>query len=142
MRPSVLLDTGPILAILNGEDHWHEECHRTLQNLHKPLLTSEAVLAEVFYMVSDAYFMVERAWTFVRSGSLTLAKIADDDFPALSRLMHQYRDRPMDFADATLVHLAQRESLSTILTIDVADFQTYRIGGQKRFRILPGKPNH
>jgi predicted nucleic acid-binding protein len=46
--------------------------------------------------------------------------------------------RPMDFADATLVHLAQRESLSTILTVDVADFQTYRIGGQKRFRILPG----
>jgi predicted nucleic acid-binding protein len=44
----------------------------------------------------------------------------------------------MDFADATLVHLAQRESLSTILTVDIADFQTYRIDGQKRFRILPG----
>ena len=52
--------------------------------------------------------------------------------------MHQYRDRPMDFANATLVHLAQRESLTTILTVDVSDFQTYRIGGRRRFRILPG----
>jgi predicted nucleic acid-binding protein len=44
----------------------------------------------------------------------------------------------MDFADATLVHLARRESLSTILTADHADFSTYRIEGHKKFRILPG----
>lgn len=51
--------------------------------------------------------------------------------------MHQYRDRPMDFADATLVHLARRESLSTIFTIDHDDFETYRIEGRRRFRIVP-----
>jgi predicted nucleic acid-binding protein len=43
----------------------------------------------------------------------------------------------MDFADATLVHLAQRESLSTIFTVDHADFSTYRIDGRRRFRVLP-----
>ena len=51
--------------------------------------------------------------------------------------MHRYHDRPMDFADATLVHLAERKSLTTILTIDFSDFQTYRIDGRRRFRILP-----
>jgi len=51
--------------------------------------------------------------------------------------MQKYRDRPIDFADATLVHLARRESLATIFTIDYNDFQTYRIDGRKRFRILP-----
>ena len=45
----------------------------------------------------------------------------------------------MDFADATLVYLAKRESLSTILTVDQADFDTYRIGGRRRFRVLPIK---
>jgi predicted nucleic acid-binding protein len=45
----------------------------------------------------------------------------------------------MDFADATLVHLAARESISLILTVDHADFETYRIGGRKRFTILPGR---
>jgi predicted nucleic acid-binding protein len=45
----------------------------------------------------------------------------------------------MDVADATLVHLARRESLSTIFTIDHDDFETYRIEGRRRFRILPAR---
>jgi predicted nucleic acid-binding protein len=51
--------------------------------------------------------------------------------------MSKFHDRPMDFADATLVQLAQRESLQTILTVDFDDFATYRINGRKRFRIFP-----
>jgi predicted nucleic acid-binding protein len=43
----------------------------------------------------------------------------------------------MDFADATLVYLAKRESLSTIFTVDRDDFETYRIAGRRRFRLLP-----
>jgi predicted nucleic acid-binding protein len=51
--------------------------------------------------------------------------------------MAQYADRPMDFADATLVHLASRERLSTILTVDRDDFETYRLPGRKKFTIFP-----
>jgi hypothetical protein len=51
--------------------------------------------------------------------------------------MEEYADRPMDFADATLVHLAARERLSTILTVDHDDFETYRLPGRKKFTILP-----
>jgi predicted nucleic acid-binding protein len=63
----------------------------------------------------------------------------NDDLSALHDLMAQYKDRPMDFADATLVHLAARESLSLILTVDHDDFETYRIGGRKRFTVLPAR---
>jgi predicted nucleic acid-binding protein len=63
--------------------------------------------------------------------------IGDSDLPALEALMARYADRPMDFADATLVHVAQREGLRTILTIDHDDFETYRIGRNAKFRILP-----
>ena len=48
-------------------------------------------------------------------------------------------DRPMDFADATLVYLAKRGSLSVIITVDQADFATYRIEGKRQFRIVPSK---
>ena len=51
--------------------------------------------------------------------------------------MSRYWDRPMDFADATLVYLAKRESISVILTIDHADFSTYRIEGKRQFKVLP-----
>ena len=53
--------------------------------------------------------------------------------------MEKYQDRPMDFADATLVHLARREGLTTVLTVDNNDFETYRIDGRRRFVIVPGR---
>lgn len=80
---------------------------------------------------------METAWKFVRSGVLDLGKIEHEELPHIHALMSRYWDRPMDFADATLVHLAKRESLSTILTVDHANFSTYRIEGKRRFRILP-----
>ena len=82
---------------------------------------------------------VSAAWRFVRSEVVTVLPIGDDDLPALERLMRTYADRPMDFADATLVHLAQRESLSTVFTIDHDDFETYRIERRRRFRIVPDR---
>jgi predicted nucleic acid-binding protein len=137
MAASALLDTGAILAILRPNDQWHRACTEAFAQVRLPLLTSEAVLTELFHLMGKHTHDVQAAWTFVRSGALALGSITDLDLPALSSLMHQYHDRPMDFADATLVHLAARESLTTILTVDFSDFQTYRIGGRRRFRILP-----
>ena len=139
MAGSALIDSGSILALLDRNDRWHQRCTDALRQLRLPLLTSEAVLTELFHLVGDNHREVRSAWKFVRSGALTISPIKDDDFPVLDPLMHQCRDRPMDFADATLVHLAQRESLSLILTIDHDDFETYRIRGRQRFRILPGR---
>jgi uncharacterized protein len=72
----------------------------------------------------------------LRTRSITVLPIEDGDLPDLERLMLKYADRPMDFADATLVQLAEREGLTTILTVD-RDFEVYRIGGRKAFRVLP-----
>jgi predicted nucleic acid-binding protein len=81
---------------------------------------------------------MEAGWNFIRSGALLLATIEDAELLHVHTLMSRYWDCPMDFADATLVYLAKRESLSTILTVDHADFATYRIEGKRRFRVLPG----
>jgi predicted nucleic acid-binding protein len=65
--------------------------------------------------------------------------IDDADMPSLDSLMKRYQDRPMDFADATLVQLARRESLYSVFTVDFSDFEIYRIEGRKRFRIFPSR---
>jgi predicted nucleic acid-binding protein len=104
-----------------------------------PLMTSTAVLAELFHWVGDRRREVQSAWRFLRSGAIQVASIDDEDLPALDALMARYSDRPMDFADATLVHLALRESLDLVFTVDNDDFETYRIGARKRFRLLPGR---
>jgi predicted nucleic acid-binding protein len=134
-----LIDTSAILAILETGDEWHSACREALQSVRLPLLTTEAVLTETFHLTGKNPHNIERAWRFVRSGALRIHPMAEPDLLELHALMAQYADRPMDFADATLVHLAKRETLSTIFTVDHADFNTYRIDGRRRFRVLPTK---
>jgi predicted nucleic acid-binding protein len=132
-----LADTGALLAYLDRGDRWHAPCRSALPALRLPLVTSVAVLTELFHLVGDDRRERHVAWEFVRSGVLTVATLSGRDLPELEILMRRYRDRPMDFADATLVHLAERESLSTVFTVDHNDFETYRIGVRKRFRVVP-----
>jgi len=137
MAADALIDTGAILAILRWNDEWHEPCQDAFRQLRAPLLTSEAVLTELFHLIGDTRAELETAWGFVRSGAVVVGAIEDAELPILRSLMLQYWDRPMDFADATLVHLANRESLTTILTVDQADFATYRLARKRRFQVLP-----
>jgi len=137
MGVEALADTGAILALLDRTDRWHSMCAAAFQRLRLPLVTSEAVLTELFYMVGESRHETDTAWKLVGSGAIRLEGIKHSELPDIQALMAQYSDRPMDFADATLVHLARREGLSTIFTVDHADFQTYRIDGRRKFRILP-----
>ena len=137
MAADALVDTGAILALMDGTNRWHEVCVDTFQQLRLPLVTSEAVLTEVFHLVGDNRHEMETAWKFIRSGAIRIAVIEDSELSGIQTLMLRYWDRPMDFADATLVYLARREGLSTVFTVDRSDFNTYRIEARKRFRILP-----
>jgi predicted nucleic acid-binding protein len=132
-----LIDTGAILALLDRRDRWHATCMAAFRQLRLPLLTSEAVLTEVFHLIGSSRIEADVAWKFVRAGAVMMGTIEHGELPEVHTLMSRYSDRPMDFADATLVHLAKRESLAAILTVDPADFETYRIGGKRRFRVLP-----
>ncbi|MGO9259301.1 MAG: type II toxin-antitoxin system VapC family toxin [Bryobacteraceae bacterium] len=137
MPANALIDTGAIVALLDRRDRWYSACSAALQQLHLPLITSQAVLTELFHLVGNRRVEMEAAWRFVRSGPITVAAIRHEELPSLHALMSRYWDRPMDYADATLVYLAARESVTAILTIDHADFETYRIDGRRRFRIYP-----
>jgi predicted nucleic acid-binding protein len=139
MTANVLIDTGAILAMLDRTDRWHRVCVDTFEQLRLPLVTSEAVLTELFHLFGESRHEMEAAWRFVRSGAIVLAVIEDSELSQLQALMVRYADRPMDFADATLVYLARREGLSTVFTVDHADFETYRIEGNRRFRVVPAR---
>jgi len=132
-----LVDTGAILALLDRSDRWHQICTAAFRQLRLPLVTSQAVLTELFHLVGDSRKQMEATWKFVRSGAVLLRPIEDAELTEIHGLMSRYWDRPMDFADATLVHLAKREHLSTVFTVDRGDFETYRIDGRRRFRVLP-----
>ena len=135
--PVGLIDTGAILALVDSNDEWHEACVEAYNHNRLPWLTTEAVLTEAFYLVRRNLRDDRAVWTLLRSGAVRMSVIANEELPQIQALMAQYADRPMDFADATLVHLAARERLSVILTIDHDDFETYRLPGRKKFTVLP-----
>jgi hypothetical protein len=121
---SALIDTGAILALLNGTDRWHRACVDAFRQLRLPLRTSEAVLTELFHLVGDDRREVEAAWKFVRSGVLGVDAGPDIECP-VTRIAQWISPTPPWFI------------LPTIFTMDRADFNTYRIDGRRRFRVLP-----
>jgi len=134
---NVLAHTGALLAYLDRRDAWHDRCRLAFKNLRLPLATSSAVLAELFHLVGDSPRELQQAIAFTRSGALTLLPIGDADLPAILDLMEKYRDRPMDYADATLVALAEELETDLVLTTDRTDFEIYRWGGRNTFLIVP-----
>jgi uncharacterized protein len=140
MRVRAISDTGALLAYLDRKDQWHTRCREAFEEgLLFPLLTSTAVLTELFHLARGRQQQLQFVWDFARSGALRIVPMTDEDLPALETLMLRYRDRPMDLADATLVRIAERESVLTVFTTDNDDFETYRAFGRRRFRVLPGR---
>lgn len=137
MKPAGLVDTGALLALLNPKDRWHERCVEAFESLRLPLATTAAVLTELFHLVGEHPADLRATWRLLRSGAVRVLHIADAGLPDIQELMERYADRPMDFADATLVHLAARESLTTVFTVDHNDFETFRIPDGRRFRVVP-----
>lgn len=139
MNASGLVDTGAILAMLNPRDPWHQKCTAAFESQQLPLGTTTAVLTELFHLIRRYRGGVQLAQSFVLSNVVTILPITDHDLPEVNRLMERYADRPMDFADATLVRVGSRHNLTTILTIDHDDFETYRMDRKRKFRVIPGR---
>ena len=73
----------------------------------------------------------------IEDGAIKLARLDEEDVPRLRQLMAKYGDLPMDLADATLVRVAEREGIDTVLTFDRRDFKVYRAAGIGALKILP-----
>jgi predicted nucleic acid-binding protein len=125
-----------LIALVDEGDRWHRACRAGLAQCSLPLATTAAVIAEFLHYFGKQPPQLAACWRLLRSGVVTILPITDDDAFDLECLMLKYADRPMDFADATLVHVAERERLTTILSLD-RDFEVYRIRGRKAFRLVP-----
>jgi predicted nucleic acid-binding protein len=134
----ILIDAGPLIAILNRRDKHHAECARIIESLNCAFYTTLSVLTEAMYIVRDrvGWAAQEALWKMILRGDLVLQHPSPGELLRMSELMDKYNDRPMDFADASLVALAERLSLTKIFTVDRSDFSTYRLSGKKPFTIL------
>jgi predicted nucleic acid-binding protein len=132
----VLVDASALVALLDADDGQHDRAVEALKGLRDPLATVWPALTEAMHLVADTRRGVETLCDMVSDGAVTLLPIEPSEFPRMKALMQQYRDLPMDFADAALVRVAERERLTRILTFD-KHFSVYRLPRRTRFTVLP-----
>jgi len=130
---SVVVDTGPIVAMLDADEANHDWVMSQMQRLRAPLVTCEAVLTEAAFLMSRAGVDSSIVPQLVTRGFVTIAKLFDDDAAQIVRLMARYRNVPMSLTDACLVKLVERTPNATLFTLD-SDFSIYR---QKGRRLIP-----
>ena len=133
-----LIDAGPLLAAINRNDEWHAACAALLRQLDCPFYTTLAVITEAMYLLGRYTGAPGQAalWRLILRGDLILEHPAQRDLQRMAELMDRYADRPMDFADASLVAIAERLTLARIVTIDRTDFAVYRLYGRQPFVIV------
>ena len=135
--PAVLVDTGPLVALLDRSDPDHVACQETLSSLNDSMVSVWPVITEAMYMLRAYGQAQEALWEMIEAGAVEILPLGVDDVPRMKELMSKYRDLPMDLADAALVRVAERERLRRIFTLDRRDFQIYRPSRIGRFVILP-----
>lgn len=134
---AILVDSGPLVAVIDRSDRHHETCKATLQSLTDPLRSAWPVVTEATYLLAFSWRGQEGLWDLLTSQALALAPLEPADAPRLRDLMHKYRDLPMDLADAALVRVAERERLRPVFTLDRRHFTLYRPARLGRFVIVP-----
>ena len=133
--PTVVVDTGPIVALLDADEAHHDWARRQFDMLAPPLLTCEAVLSETSFLLHRVGGDSSLPLALVERGVLRVERLVNssDDALAISRLIRRYGNVPMSFADACLVRLVERTEHASIMTFD-SDFHIYR---QARRRVIP-----
>jgi predicted nucleic acid-binding protein len=134
--PPILVDAGPLVALLDRGDSLHARAVQRARELRAPRLTVWPAVTEAMYLLGRFWTAQQALWTMLESGALGLAPLDSRDAPRMRELMEKYRDRPMDLADAALVRVAERDRLRRIWTVDRDGFAAYRIDGRKRFDVL------
>ena len=138
MAGELLLDTGALVSLLDRSQKHHEVRAEFFREWDRPVVSTEAVLTEATHLLGGLPGGRQAFVDFFLSGGALLVPATTASLRRASALVSQYADLPMDYADATLVVLAEELDTNLVFTTDRRDFAVYRIKGRRRFEILPG----
>ena len=139
MTGPVLLDTGPLVSFLSGEQEHSDWVVAQWKRLRPPLLTCEPVLTETAFLLKRGGADADAVFELLERGIIRVALGIQDQLADLRPLMKRYRDRPMSLADACLVRLSELHPRGRVFTLD-RDFHIYRRHGNKVIPVLmPGQ---
>lgn len=133
----ILADAGPLVALIDPDEEAHVRCVTALASIVLPLVTTWAAVTEAMYLLGGIGWRAQAAlWRLILRGDLELGAIDQSGLHRMHTLMEQYRDTPMDLADASLIVLAEQRNLTRIFTLD-SHFHAYRLHGRRRLDVIP-----
>lgn len=135
MKSKVIVDTGPLVALLNRTDAAHNWVMQQLSDMAPPLLTCEAVLAEATYLTRRMTGARAALIEMIGDGFISIDMAVADHHTALLRMIKRYADVPMSLADGCLVRLSELYPQSPVFTLD-RDFNIYRKNGRQVIAVI------
>ena len=137
MSDAVLIDAGPLVALIDRSDSWHLRCRHTFEQLDAPPCTIWPALAEASHLLRRSFRAQSLLLQLITGETIKIAQLDSHDVPRVHELMAKYHDLPMDLADAAIVRVAERERINRVFTIDQKDFRVYRPAHIRHFTLLP-----
>lgn len=122
---AAIVDTGPLVALLDRAEQHHRWVAERLNELDAPLLVCEPVLAETMYLFGRFPKAQDAVLALIENGALSIAFRIDEHIDALGKLLQKYRDTPMSLADACIVRMSEVHDRHAVLTLD-SEFLVYR----------------
>jgi len=133
MRERVILDTGPLVAFINGRDRYHEWAKMQWAEINPPLLTCEAVLSEACFLLRGLDGGDKAVLELLHRKVLDIPFRLVEYVSQIAWLLKKYADIPMSLADACLVRMTELYPDSPVLTLDT-DFNIYR---RNKHNVIP-----
>jgi predicted nucleic acid-binding protein len=134
---ALLIDTGPLVALLSQRDVQHERCSDVAATLTSPPITTWAVLTEAAWLLRSDPRSVENLLRMVTGGDIQVAHLDAAAAEWVRQFLQTYRDLRPQLADASLMYLAESLRLDTVFTLDRRDFSVYRLASGSPLRLLP-----
>ncbi len=138
LSESVLIDTSAFAALFDSTDQYHAACRDQFQQL--PVgksYTCWPVVTEALYLARRYPRQQDQLLNALAAGDFILLLLDEQDIVGIPRVLRKYQDQTIDFADAVLAHLAVREEIDVVFTLDRRHFEILRSSGGKSFRLLP-----
>lgn len=125
MVKTVLVDTGPIVALIDRRDSYHNWAASILDSLDNPMVANTAVVVEVLFILKRLKIDAYRFFGFVEENIIKIVNPYPEKSVYIHSLHSKYKDMPASFADICLVSMFEDDCTQQIFTID-SDFLIYR----------------
>ncbi len=133
----VIVDAGPLVAILNRLDSQHDACHKQGLELPRPFITTWPVIAEAAWLLRNTSGGVSGLLRMVSEGLLDCFPLGPDSAAWMDSFLKKYADQSPQLADASLMYVAEKENVNVIFTLDRRDFSIYRLSDSRPLELLP-----